>query len=55
MDTRRSRNRVYVKRFKNHSKQELVQMVVIFAFILVSSLISVLLPVYFAHLPLSGG
>jgi hypothetical protein len=33
----------------------LVQMSIIIAFIFISTLISVLLPIYFAYLPLAGG
>jgi hypothetical protein len=45
----------YVRRLRRYSPMQLKQMAIIFGFIFIAILISVLLPVYFAYLPLAGG
>lgn len=55
MDITNPQPPLYVKKAKKYSKTQLQQMSIIFAFILLSVLISVLLPIYFARLPLAGG
>jgi hypothetical protein len=54
MDVNKNKKHAYVRRFKRHSNQDLYQMAIIFAFIFISTLISILLPIYFAALPLHG-
>jgi hypothetical protein len=48
------RKYVYVRRMKRYAAAHPAQMTVILVFILLSTLISVLLPVYFAMLTLPG-
>jgi hypothetical protein len=46
---------VYVKKAKKYSKTQLKQMSIILAFILLSMVVSIWLPIYFARLPMAGG
>ena len=48
------RNYVYVRRMKRYAATHPAQMTIILVFVLLSTLISVLLPAYFANLPLQG-
>ena len=50
----RSRKYLYVRRMKRYAAAHPSQMTIILVFILLSTLVSVLLPVYFANLPLQG-
>jgi hypothetical protein len=45
---------VYARRRKRYSSAQLYQLSVIFAFFLLSTLISLMLSLYFARLPLQG-
>jgi hypothetical protein len=54
MDAAYSKNRMYVRRLQRHSKKVAARMAIIVSFTAISTLVSVLLPVYFALLPLSG-
>jgi hypothetical protein len=45
---------VYVRRMKRYAATHPAQMTVILVFILLSTLVSILLPIYFANLPLQG-
>ena len=44
-----------VRKHRRYSPMQLKQMAIIFGFIILATLISVLLPVYFAYLPIAGG
>ena len=44
-----------LRRHRRYSPMQLKQMAIIFGFIILATLISVLLPVYFAYLPIAGG
>lgn len=48
------RKYVYVRRMKRYAATHPAQTTVILVFILLSTLVSILLPVYFANLPLQG-
>jgi hypothetical protein len=54
MNLDRTRKYVYVRRMKRYAAAHPAQVTIILVFILLSTLISVLLPVYFANLPLQG-
>ena len=54
MNLVRTRKYVYVRRMKRYAATHPAQMTVILVFILLSSLVSVLLPAYFAMLTLPG-
>lgn len=43
------------RKHRRYSPMQLKQMAIIFGFIILATLISVLLPVYFAYLPIAGG
>ena len=43
------------RKHRRYSPMQLKQMAIIFGFIILATLISVLLPVYFAYLPVAGG
>ena len=43
-----------VRRHRRYSPMQLKQMAIIFGFIIIATLVSVLLPVYFAYLPIAG-
>ena len=55
MNVTNSHPQLYVKKAKKYSRTYLTQITIIFVFILLSMLVSVLLPIYFARLPLTGG
>ena len=55
MNTTNPNQQVYVKKPNRFSRMNLAQMSIILVFIFISTLISILLPIYFAHLPLAGG
>jgi hypothetical protein len=55
MNVINSHPQVYVKKAKKYSKTQLKQMSIILAFILLSMVVSIWLPIYFARLPLAGG
>lgn len=55
MNSTNSKKQVYVRVYRKYSRAHLVQMSIIFAFILASTLLSIWLPIYFARLPLAGG
>lgn len=44
-----------VRKHRRYSPMQLKQMAIIFGFIIIATLISVLLPAYFAYLPVAGG
>ena len=46
---------VNARKHRRYSPMQLKQMAIIFGFIILATLISVLLPVYFAYLPVAGG
>jgi hypothetical protein len=46
---------VYVRRLKKYSRNDLSNLAIILAFIFISTLISVLMPIYFASATLWGG
>ena len=48
------RKYVYVRRMKRYAATHPAQMTIILVFILLSTLVSLLLPIYFANLPLQG-
>ena len=47
--------RANARRHKRYSHMQLKQIAIILVFIFIATLISVLLPVYFAYLPIAGG
>ena len=49
-----SQKYIYARRRKRYSPTQLYKLSIILAFFLLSSLISLLLPIYFANLPLQG-
>jgi hypothetical protein len=55
MNTTHINQQVYVKKPNRYSRMSMVQISIILAFIFISTLISILLPIYFAYLPLAGG
>ena len=46
---------LHIRKGKRHSRMQLKQTAIVCALIFISTLISVLLPVYFAHLSVAGG
>ena len=54
MNLDRPRKYVNVRRIKRYAATHPAQLTVILVFILLSTLVSLLLPVYFANLPLQG-
>ena len=44
-----------VRKHRRYSPTQLKQMAIIFGFIIIATLVSVLLPAYFAYLPVAGG
>lgn len=49
MYVKKSKIYVYVRRLKKYSRNDLRNLAIIFAFIFISTLISVLMPIYFAN------
>ncbi|MEO8358090.1 MAG: hypothetical protein ABI621_19470 [Chloroflexota bacterium] len=56
MYVKKSKQRsVYARRLRNYSRNDLWNLAIILAFILISTLISVLIPIYFANASLLPG
>jgi hypothetical protein len=56
MNVKKSKQRsVYARRLRKYSSNDLWNLAIILAFIFISTLISVLIPVYFGNVSLLGG